>query len=687
MRSIACALFVSVAVVQQARASFDVFFRATPASNWDLRSFVLTLPGDRVRDIIIDDTLSGEYWIRSDNPTQDVIRRIIIEDATSGQDVRVIVSSSNVGFVPAIAQPAGAKEWTEGFQFRNGGVPQVSVQAHLVDRIGPFSAYRVGRVSADRIEGISNTNTGGPGSDFNVIAVEAVVIDGGVVSETSNIQLIRCNELTGSVEAKQSGSIGNVEVIPDLASGFDGRLLGTVMAGGSITRVECGVFGGENGSGGVIQAGAGIVVVECGGDFGVTSVAGSSAWEFVPATIEYGLGQLQELDVGGDFNANIEGDSNLGLTTIAGSVYNKLGDASAPETPATWTIGTEVGDPSAFLLNITIDGDLHANVSGSRTGLFAVGADLTGSLELYDGLNSNPLVGQVVVGGSLTSGSEIIIANDPTDPFDFGLIGQVIINEADTGGAWGGQVRLTGDAPANDVVLTSPTYPDLPSTIGGGSVGLVPFSIHREACSPAEGATYDAAVGGPLTEAVVRMYGPVEAAPGAGAGDLFSVECRAASSDDEDDYVDVSSMFETVIDPSGTDPNVVEVRPISMAFFEPGVNYRLTPTASLLSDVATSPSADTTRPLSFTVVVIQGGMQYCPVADVTTDGTTNGVPDGVVTLSDFSFYLNLWSAGSPAADITMFDVCETHSGTTDGVVTLADFSCFLANWSGAGPCQ
>ena len=35
------------------------------------------------------------------------------------------------------------------------------------------------------------------------------------------------------------------------------------------------------------------------------------------------------------------------------------------------------------------------------------------------------------------------------------------------------------------------------------------------------------------------------------------------------------------------------------------------------------------------------------LADVTTTGTASGVPDGVVDLSDFSYYLTLWSAGCP----------------------------------------
>ena len=67
-------------------------------------------------------------------------------------------------------------------------------------------------------------------------------------------------------------------------------------------------------------------------------------------------------------------------------------------------------------------------------------------------------------------------------------------------------------------------------------------------------------------------------------------------------------------------------------------------------------------------------------ADVTTDGTSNGVPDGVVTLSDFSYYLGLWGASDPAADVT---TDGTSNGIPDGNVTLSDFSFYLGLW-GAG---
>lgn len=75
--------------------------------------------------------------------------------------------------------------------------------------------------------------------------------------------------------------------------------------------------------------------------------------------------------------------------------------------------------------------------------------------------------------------------------------------------------------------------------------------------------------------------------------------------------------------------------------------------------------------------------QACSPADITTDGTTNGLPDGSVTLSDFSTYLNWWAATDPRADVTTNGVCQP--GTGEGSVSLSDFSCFLALWSQGCP--
>ncbi len=70
------------------------------------------------------------------------------------------------------------------------------------------------------------------------------------------------------------------------------------------------------------------------------------------------------------------------------------------------------------------------------------------------------------------------------------------------------------------------------------------------------------------------------------------------------------------------------------------------------------------------------------VADVTTDGTANGIPDGEVTLSDFSYYVSLWGSQDPIADVT---TDGTANGIPDGAVTLSDFSYYLVLWSAGCP--
>lgn len=77
-----------------------------------------------------------------------------------------------------------------------------------------------------------------------------------------------------------------------------------------------------------------------------------------------------------------------------------------------------------------------------------------------------------------------------------------------------------------------------------------------------------------------------------------------------------------------------------------------------------------------------GTTAACSPADLTTEGTADGVPDGQVTLSDFSFYLTLWASGDAAADLTTEG---TANGVPDGQVTLSDFSFYLTSWSAGCP--
>ncbi|MEL7473495.1 MAG: GC-type dockerin domain-anchored protein, partial [Planctomycetota bacterium] len=72
------------------------------------------------------------------------------------------------------------------------------------------------------------------------------------------------------------------------------------------------------------------------------------------------------------------------------------------------------------------------------------------------------------------------------------------------------------------------------------------------------------------------------------------------------------------------------------------------------------------------------GKPRCP-ADVTSIGTSDGVPDGAVDLSDIALYLSLWTTGGARADVTGDGACDP-AGAGDGV-TLSDFACYLSQWS------
>ena len=61
--------------------------------------------------------------------------------------------------------------------------------------------------------------------------------------------------------------------------------------------------------------------------------------------------------------------------------------------------------------------------------------------------------------------------------------------------------------------------------------------------------------------------------------------------------------------------------------------------------------------------------------DLTTTGTTNGVPDGVVNGSDFTYYLSLFAAASPMADLT---TTGSANGVPDGIINGSDFTYYLS---------
>ncbi|MEM9064101.1 MAG: carbohydrate-binding protein [Planctomycetota bacterium] len=79
----------------------------------------------------------------------------------------------------------------------------------------------------------------------------------------------------------------------------------------------------------------------------------------------------------------------------------------------------------------------------------------------------------------------------------------------------------------------------------------------------------------------------------------------------------------------------------------------------------------------------------CSIADLTTSGATLpgqpgfGTPDGVVTLDDLGYYLNIWLPGDIAADTTTTGATlagQAGFGIPDGAVDLDDLGFYLGYW-------
>ncbi len=116
-----------------------------------------------------------------------------------------------------------------------------------------------------------------------------------------------------------------------------------------------------------------------------------------------------------------------------------------------------------------------------------------------------------------------------------GLQGQIIINAlAVTEGQWLGDVKV-----GSTTLSPEPYYYNLPSTVGGGAVGLAGFSFHGPACAPA----HLSAVWPPPASASVDHYGPVIIA----SSPALKIEHRPIGSGLED-WTDQTIQFSIVVE-------------------------------------------------------------------------------------------------------------------------------------------
>ena len=156
---------------------------------------------------------------------------------------------------------------------------------------------------------------------------------------------------------------------------------------------------------------------------------------------------------------------------------------------------------------ISVAGDAYLDLDLRTTGGTGLLGDLNacavhGQMKIdgcVDGAQwhlSDVLTADIVIGGGMDGIDPVL--NLPIG----GLQGQVIVNGDDDGAGWTAPVYF-GES-GNDLVVHGPAYVQTPSQLGGGSIGLVPFRLHAQACSHQSGETVSED-----DQPILRWFGPL----------------------------------------------------------------------------------------------------------------------------------------------------------------------------------
>ncbi|MFN0132232.1 MAG: hypothetical protein ACKVW3_06835 [Phycisphaerales bacterium] len=327
------------------------------------------------------------------------------------------------------------------------------------------------------------------------------------------------------------------------------------------------------------------------GDGNITSViVGNDMRGFIDATaaISSNTRNVGSVTVGRDLRGTIHAnDGGIGNVNVAGVVDapNTTGGLAAirsrdglnrlitKSVSAQTSIGLVAGGgPGKLGLLKTTDGgfagtliakSLEPPTGGGESGINILG-NLTGTLRFQAG--GGPQTETIKILGSLGGGSPItgtIQYDGATD-----LTNQIIINTLGvTDGAWLGTVMV-----GSTTLSPKPSYDQLPSSFGGGAVGLSHFTFHPKASVPQHMAVLSTS---PAT-AVIDHYGPVintddPAVP-------IRVDRRQAGSTNENDFVNVTNLFQVQTVESAYPFRRVTVAPSPPAMnFGNGYEYRLRP--------------------------------------------------------------------------------------------------------------
>ncbi|MCC6284798.1 MAG: hypothetical protein IT439_05775, partial [Phycisphaerales bacterium] len=301
-------------------------------------------------------------------------------------------------------------------------------------------------------------------------------------------------------------------IATSFAGRISGHLTGSVNAGFMYRfdvdgQIQAGVYGDESGGLGFeIHAGSisssGYLL--CGsGNFRSITTTGD-----VLGPVEALAGDITAVTIGGNLR-----DDVLALVGRIG-VLNVDGSIGTPSSRVTIKARDRVQHVAADAIHANIEVTSTTNDLGWVQRIYARGdtgvdGDFTGSIKAMDlsmmtggdaGITiagdldadlqfSGKVTRPIAVTGAFLSGRTIRIAeqlaSSGTCTFgSSGLLGQIVINASNGANSWTGDVTV-----GSTTLATTPYYSNLPSALGGGAVGLVPYRVHGAASVPASGST------------------------------------------------------------------------------------------------------------------------------------------------------------------------------------------------------
>jgi hypothetical protein len=444
---------------------------------------------------------------------------------------------------------------------------------------GPVEAQN-GRIKTVFASGAISLGTGGrivARDGIDSVEAESIALSSVQVNGTS-LGLGRVKTRTGGF----TGGIIATELRDDVADPgiqIAGTMVGDMSFGssGGSGRVRSPIIIGGMDSGATIRVATNVEanIAATTGTLGDLLITGSLGTSTSPVTITAvnGIGRIQAMSVNGSVTS---AGAGVGAVAVAGLWTGTLDAASVP---------LDAGGVPALSVGGWSGGTLRLRSAVAASTTLRVGTvSSNAAVEFPGGFG-----GKLLIANSL-SGSLSVPAG--------GLTGQVVINAGNSGGQWVGNVNV-----GNATLSPAPNYTNLPSSLGGGSVGVVRFGIHTTASTPSSPSPVPTAQlrafhagSAPIR---IAYYGPITAQTGIdpatgrarvaarvfyGTGDPTNPEDIRSGS-----ITEVTSKFNVTVSP--TEPRVLLVEPA------PGVPLRVPGSSPTRFNYETIPlsTSDTSR--------------------------------------------------------------------------------------------